>query len=159
MQHARYELHMQPSTQRSRLARALRRFVRERRGNVLVEFALVTPILAVLTCAIIDFSLVLFTINNLTNAVRQGARRAVLTGTPVAAVIRTEVCNALTIRPATGTCDSYVQMLDSSYTSGRVRVRIVNYPYTPMTPIAPLFGMSTILLSREAAFRSEVAPF
>lgn len=50
------------------------------RGSVLVEFALVVPILLVIFAGIVDFSLMMQRREVVTNAAREGARLAVLPG-------------------------------------------------------------------------------
>ena len=50
-----------------------RRFnLKSERGAALVEFALVVPFLMIMMCATIDFGLCVWTLNNLTTAVREG---------------------------------------------------------------------------------------
>ena len=50
------------------------RGIRSERGAALVEFALVVPLLMMMMCATIDFGLAVYTLNNLTAAVREGGR-------------------------------------------------------------------------------------
>src|ERR1044072_475264 len=50
--------------------------IRSERGAALVEFALVVPLLMMMMCAAIDFGLAVYTLNNLTAAVREGGRYA-----------------------------------------------------------------------------------
>src|SRR5688500_18641272 len=52
------------------------RGIRSERGAALVEFALVVPLLMIMMCATIDFGLAVYTLNNLTAAVREGGRYA-----------------------------------------------------------------------------------
>src|SRR3954462_108058 len=61
-----------------RMRRMMRRLrgLRNERGAALVEFALVVPILMMMMCATIDFGLAVYTLNNLTAAVREGGRYA-----------------------------------------------------------------------------------
>ena len=54
-----------------------RRLARDRRGGPAVEFALVMPVLLMLTFAIIDFSYVAFADATLEGAVREAARRGI----------------------------------------------------------------------------------
>src|SRR5215207_7442882 len=56
-----------------RMIRRLRG-LRSERGAALVEFALVVPLLMLMMCATIDFGLAVYTLNNLTAAVREGGR-------------------------------------------------------------------------------------
>lgn len=62
----------------SRLVRTLRRFRRDRRGQALVEFALVVPILLLLVLGIIDFGRAWNLHQTITDAAREGARQAVV---------------------------------------------------------------------------------
>ena len=75
--------------------------VRNRRGNAVVEMALVMPILLLLVFGITEFGRAWMTVNILHTASREGARLAVVTGPDVTAVeIRVnEVCNAAVITP------------------------------------------------------------
>jgi Flp pilus assembly protein TadG len=136
-----------------RLPRALRRLAVTERGAVLVEFALAMPILALLMVAIIDFSLAMFTLNNLTTAVREGARLAAMSrSTPVsddAAVIqrvKDQITLSFAHRGATN------PTISSSYdaNTGNITVTVDKYDYVPMTPVVNKFSMK-----RQAVFRWE----
>jgi Flp pilus assembly protein TadG len=59
---------------------AAMRTVRSERGAVLIEFALVFPLLLLVTLGIIDFGLMFQRYEVLTNAAREGARVSVLPG-------------------------------------------------------------------------------
>jgi Flp pilus assembly protein TadG len=143
----------------------IRRFARSDRAAALVEFAIVLPILLLLVFGIIDFGRALYTANNLTAAVREGARLASTQISP---------------DPTTGGSMAAVQTAVSAYVvafggnpgpptvsetfSGAppamqsVTVQIVSYPFTPITPIAGMIGMGTISMSPSATFRGEGAP-
>jgi Flp pilus assembly protein TadG len=142
-----------PARVRRRTPRALRRFAATERGAVLVEFALAMPILALLMVAIIDFSLAMFTLNNLTTAVREGARLAAMSSTtPVsndAAVIQ-RVKDQITFSFATrgATTPSITSSYDAS--TGNITVMVDKYDYVPITPIVSKFSMK-----RRAVFRWE----
>ena len=132
---------------------ALRRLAAVERGAVLVEFALAMPLLALLMVAIIDFSLAMFTLNNLTTAVREGGRLAAMSRTtPVnndAAVIQ-QVRNQITLSFASrGATDPTIT---SSYdaATGNITVMVDRYQYVPITPIVNRFSMK-----RQAVFRWE----
>ena len=56
------------------------------RGAAAVEFALLLPVVFLIIAGIVDFGTVFFTKIELTNAAREGARAAVVTGTSVANV-------------------------------------------------------------------------
>lgn len=63
---------------------------RSERGNALVEFAFVLPLLLVIFAGIVDFGMLLQRYEVVTNAAREGARIAVLPGYP-ASVVRDRV--------------------------------------------------------------------
>ncbi|MBQ6711114.1 MAG: pilus assembly protein [Clostridia bacterium] len=56
----------------------LKRFVRSEKGQAIVEFALVLPLLLALLCGIIDFGWLYYNQITLNNAAREGARYAVI---------------------------------------------------------------------------------
>ena len=55
-----------------------KRFLRSEKGQAMVEFALVVPILRVLLCGIVDFGWLYYNQITLNNAAREGARYAVI---------------------------------------------------------------------------------
>lgn len=144
------------------LPRSLRRLGGES-GSVLVEFGLVAPVMALLTCAIIDFSMAMFTMNNLTLAVREGGRLASTLPTPVAANdprVQARVNEAIV---AMGNARPGYQITVQTQSAGglppvgNITVEIRNYSYVPVTPMARLFGMETISMNRRAVFRHELS--
>jgi Flp pilus assembly protein TadG len=142
----------------SRLGRLARRLARSERGAVLVEFGLVAPIMAMMTCAIIDFSLAMFTLNNLTIAVREGGRYAAvlkdITTNDTRVVNR--VRSSIVLNGAATTYTVTVDPVrDAAGVLTNITVRINSYPYNPVTPMASLFGMRTVQMHRRAVFRSE----
>jgi Flp pilus assembly protein TadG len=126
---------------------------------VLVEFAIITPLLAILMCAIIDFALAMFTLNNLTNAVRESARRVAVMRPMVADTAADRVCKALSWNPSNLTlaqCKAKVTLTTTNAQSGTpFQVTIDNYYYKPVTWVAPLFKMDSIRMRRTASFRWE----
>ena len=143
------------------------RGLRSERGAALVEFALVVPFLMSMMCATIDFGLCVWTLNNLTAAVREGGRYgAVLDGPTWAAaggataqnLVRDRVYSYI-VGMNTGLTVAQTKALitvtNPDPTTRNITVRIVGYPYRPVTPLAALMGMQTINLSRTAIFRHE----
>jgi Flp pilus assembly protein TadG len=57
---------------------------RPRRGQALVEFALVLPLLILLLVGVLDFGRAIFAYNSLSNAARSGAREAIVDQNPAA---------------------------------------------------------------------------
>ena len=143
-----------------RLRRFAGRIRSEERGAALVEFALVVPLLMAMMCVIIDFGLALHTLNNLTSALREGARYgAVLNPAPAVddARIRDRVIAYMssyggnTLLPAAIS----VTYPESPVGVKNVKVTVSNFMYTPVTPLAPLFGMGTLRFTRSAIYRYE----
>jgi Flp pilus assembly protein TadG len=71
-------------------------FIRGNRGQAVIEFAMVLPLLLLVVFGITEFSRAWMTVNILTQASREGARLAVVTAPDVALVTArvNEVCNA-----------------------------------------------------------------
>ena len=66
------------------------------RGQALVEFALVLPLLFLLVFGIIEYGRYLFLKNTATNGARQGARQAAVTPTPWNSAKRAAIYSAAT---------------------------------------------------------------
>lgn len=78
--------------------------IRDRRGQSLVEFALVLPVLLLLFMGILDFGRAVYAYNTLSNAAREGARVAIVDqtvagGIPVAAQRAADQSTSLGIDP------------------------------------------------------------
>lgn len=82
-------------------ARRLVSIFRQNRGQSVVEFALVLPLILLVLFGITEFGRAWMTMNILTSAAREGCRLAVVTAPDVTAVTAkvTEVCNAAGITP------------------------------------------------------------
>jgi Flp pilus assembly protein TadG len=87
--------------------RKLVSFIRRNRGQAVIEFALVLPLLLIILFGIVEFARAWMTVSVLTSAAREGARLAAVTAPDVNAVtIRVnEVCSAagLTVKGVTVT--------------------------------------------------------
>jgi len=142
------------------------RGIRSERGAALVEFALVVPLLMIMMCATIDFGLAVYTLNNLTAAVREGGRYAATlektmwNTTP--AVAQDSVRNrvyAYIVGMNNGLTAAQTKALISvstpDATTKNITVQITGYPYKPVTPLANMMGLQTINLNRTAIFRYE----
>ena len=77
---------------------------KNQRGAAAVEFGLVLPVLLMILLGIIDYGWVFFSQLQMTNAVREGARRGVVQDTPAAAtgVSYTTALNYLTAAGVVG---------------------------------------------------------
>jgi Flp pilus assembly protein TadG len=142
-------------------AGAVRRagFVREDSGAAVVEFAITLTMLLILVFGIVDFGRALFTMNNLTQAAREGARYgAVSNGMSEEIGIKdTTIAHAAALGGAALTrADITVTATNAGGTLQYMRVQI-NYTFVPITPIASLIGLGNIPLSPSAVFRWERA--
>ena len=132
---------MYPPTRIPRFARCL---VRGGRGQSLVEFALILPVLVILVLGIVDFGMGLRSYISLTNATREGARFAAVgnqagaypidcNGTTNTSVVG-RVCVALE-----GLKLSNVQNVTVSYPNGQMPgesvVVAANFHYQYITPL------------------------
>ena len=143
-----------------RTARIIRRLRSDERGAALVEFALVVPLLMAMMCVIIDFGLGLHTLNNLTSAIREGARYGAVLPLPGPTANDARVQNRVvsymssyggnTLAPG-----SVTVALESVGGVSNVRVTVSNFTYTPVTPLARLFGMGALTFTRSAIYRYE----
>ena len=133
------------------------RFQRDERGALVVEFGLLVPILFLLVFGIVDFGRAYFTMNNLSAAVREGARYG-----------------AVLEKPWDGSNPDKIQqqVVDFSYTFGGARLTTPNvttsvdqdegtltvtatYTFKPITPLVNLIGLASIPMSETAVFRLE----
>jgi Flp pilus assembly protein TadG len=138
---------------------------RSERGAALVEFALVVPFLVMIMCATIDFGLAVYTLNNLTAAVREGGRyAATMNPAPVAndALVKDRVYNYIVKLPTSqtpatvkGLITNTAPTLDAGGTYV-VTVNITGFAFKPMTPLASWLGIGNIYLNRQAVFRYEI---
>jgi Flp pilus assembly protein TadG len=144
------------------------RGIRSERGAALVEFGLVVPLLMLMMCATIDFGLAVYTLNNLTAAVREGGRYGATidkptwntsSGTVAQGQVRDRVYgyivgmnNGLTAAQT----KALITVSNPDPTTGLITVQITGYPYKPVTPLAIAFGLQTISLNRTAIFRWEM---
>jgi len=114
---------------------------------------------------IIDFGRALYTLNNLTAAVREGARLAPtqISPDPTTGGSTAAVSAAVTSYVVAFGGNSGAPTISETFSGAppnlqSVTVRIVNYPFTPITPLANLAGLGTIQMSPSATFRWEGAP-
>ena len=141
-----------------------RRFnLKSERGAALVEFALVVPFLMLIMCATIDFGLAVYTLANLTAAVREGGRFAASRNpAPVAndSTVKAKVYNYIAgMNNGMTTAQKQATITSTAPdVNGNITVRITNYDFKPMTPLAGLLGLTTIKMNRVSTFRWEQAP-
>jgi len=117
------------------------------RGQSLVEFALVIPILLLLMVGIMEFSRGWMTQNILTGAAREGARAAAVGGDAVSAA--TQVLNSANINTAT------VSVSPPGSVGDPVSVRVTyNFPVS-VPGFLPGWNAATIRLESVTTMRQE----
>ena len=89
------------------MARGFPAVIRSNRGNAVIEFALVLPLLLLVCFGITEFGRAWMTMNILTSAAREGVRLAAVTAPDVAAVTQRvqDVCSAARVVPSNITVD------------------------------------------------------
>lgn len=115
-------------------------------GSAMVEFAIIAPLLFLLLFAIIDFGRALFLMNNLTSAVREGARLASVQQDPTTGASHTQVQNAVNAYitnfggapPVTPPTVTVNQVAGQPYS---VTVTLANYPFDAITPVGPFVAL------------------
>ena len=128
-------------------------FVRNERGAAMVEMALVLPIVILLFLGMVDFGRALFLYNNLTNAAREGARfGAAEMPAPDTVLIRQRVEQRIQDFSGVAAATGKVQVTAPGGPFSVITVKVVNYPFTPITPLPMVNGMT---LSVGAVFRWE----
>ena len=135
------------------------------RGGVLVEFALVVPILLVIFAGIVDFGLMMQRREVVTNAAREGARIAVLPGYELPDV-QARVNEYLNDGIQTGAAANAVTSMEEVILPGvlpQVLMRRVQVTYTTSYSIlGPMMGLiggsnfGTITLVARSTMRVEV---
>lgn len=141
------------------------RSFRSERGAAMVEFAIVLPILLLMVFGIVDFGRALYTLNNLTAATREGARLAStqISPDPTTGSSMTAVSTAVTNYVVAFGGNAGAPTVSETFSGTppnmqSITVQIVNYPFTPITPLTNLIGLGTIQMSPSATFRWEGAP-
>jgi Flp pilus assembly protein TadG len=112
----------------------------------MVEFAIIAPVLFALIFAIIDFGRALFLMNNLTSAVREGARFAAVQADPTTAASQTAVQNRVTayiqtfggVAPTTQPTVTLNQVAGQTYS---VTVTLADYPFVAITPLGAVVSL------------------
>lgn len=124
--------------------------LKNQKGQALVEFALVVPILLIIVMGIIEFGFMFNAYITISNASREGARLGVLGGNDAAVVARV-------IETSPNLDDSRFTITITPGTRSRgdmLRVN-VNYDYEVITPILSGFLTPLINLEVETVMRVE----
>lgn len=139
------------------------------RGQALVEFALILPILVLMIFGIVDFGRGVYAYNAISNAAREGGRTAIVNQnvTDIRARVAAQATALglttapptscpnlnLTNDPAGGICVSFVMADDpttdcsATLAPGCVAIVSVKYPFVPITPIISRIVPSVVVSS------------
>jgi len=134
-----------------------RSWKKRRRGQALVEFALVVPLLLLLVLGVVEFGRAWNVYQTLTDAARNGARTAVLARTSI--TVDTVALAANTIMKSAGLdTASAVKTLTGFGLSGGQSTMTISYPYT-MQWITGLMGwtgaQASFNMNTSVTFRNE----
>ena len=122
---------------------------RDQKGQSLVEFALVVPLLMLIILGIVEFSRLFELVNVVTSAAREGARVAAVTAPDVSRVQNT-ARNVLTAGSVTQT-----PTISVSGPNGLSEITVtVRVTYTPITGFF-IPGIQTMNIQRTATMRWE----
>jgi hypothetical protein len=128
---------------------------RRRRGAIIIEFALVVPLLFLIVIGIIDFSQAYAQLNTINASLREAARYG-------AALARPDTLYAQIKGEAVRFSTAFGRTIDTTQVSvfsdaDSVRVWVTNYPVTLPTlgPFLKVAGLDTLRVTRAATFRWE----
>ena len=145
------------------MRRRIRALVEGEAGAVVIEFALCIPIMMMVVFGVIDFSRAYYTLNDLTSAVREGARVAAVQPDPLSSDAVTKTKTAVKhFAIAFGGLPVRDDQITVSFSNPNdVTVVIQNYQFEFITPLAALMGRGDnklIFTPRTAVFRWERQP-
>jgi len=124
------------------------------RGNNLVEFALVLPVLLMLLMGILDLGRAFYVYSAISNAAREGARRGIITPDDTAAIVTTVQEWAIGLDP--DQMQITVQLVTAEPQPDRIQVT-VTYSFHPVTPLVSrlLGGQGYLTLSTSTVMTVE----
>jgi Flp pilus assembly protein TadG len=143
------------------------RFIRDTRGQSLVEFALILPMMLVVMFMVTEFGRALYTYNVLATAARAAARAAVVSGSTTAVSNGTFVANDLLTKARLNTGSTVAIAIDNNYNGSGVKVvtatvtRPFNWAITGPIHVNPAAGSQTVsptsglVLKGEAIMKAE----
>lgn len=127
---------------------------RNRRGAAAVEFAVVSPVLFLLIFGMIEYGRMVMVQQVITNAAREGARKAVLDGS-TSSDVTTVVSNYLTSAKISGATTTVNPTNPSSATSGSSVTVTVSVPYSSVSWLPHNFWLGSKTLTATSVMRRE----
>jgi Flp pilus assembly protein TadG len=133
----------------------MKRKIEDERGAAAVEFGILLPLLMLILFGIIEFGMIMYSREVITNASREGARTGIVQATvkPTVGDIQTMVTNYLT---GTGVDPNAVtiNVAGAGLTAPNTLTVTVNYPYNFFVPAILGLG-NTINLTGQTVMRHE----
>jgi Flp pilus assembly protein TadG len=113
------------------------------KGQSLIEFALLIPILLLLVFAIIDLGRIIYVYSAMQNSVREGARYGIINP-----LNTSEIENR--VRQSAAGLDQSVLQVQTTYPTDAINVRL-HYSFRALTPLVPsILGVNPLLLNAQA---------
>lgn len=137
-----------------RLDKLCRLFRRNRQGASAVEFAVVAPLFFLLVMGMIEYGRMVMVQQVITNASREGARRAVLDGA-TAAEVTTTVTNYMTSSRITGATITVTPNPPSSAAAGSPVTVAVSIPFSQVSWLPSPMYLGATTLSATTVMRRE----
>lgn len=123
---------------------------KKQRGAAAVELAILLPIVLLIIGGIVDFGRFFFYGIQLTNAAREGARAASITGTPTT-VVQTRVSSALSVLNGQASLSTPIPSCPSGATTYATAVVSMNFDWLILKPAMNMVRAGAILPSNIAA--------
>jgi Flp pilus assembly protein TadG len=126
----------------------------QRKGAAAVEFAVVAPVFVLLVFGMIEYGRMVMVQQVITNASREGARRAILDGVS-ASDVQTTVTTYLTNGTVTGATITLDPANPSSASAGQPVTVTVSVPYTAVSWLPSPFFLGNATMTSSSTMRRE----
>jgi Flp pilus assembly protein TadG len=126
----------------------------QRKGAAAVEFAVVAPVFVLLVFGMIEYGRMVMVQQVITNASREGARRAILDGVS-ANDVQTTVTTYLTNGTVTGATITLDPANPSSASAGQPVTVTVSVPYTAVSWLPSPFFLGNATMTSSSTMRRE----
>ena len=123
-------------------------FVKDKKGQSLIEFALVLPILLLVLFAIVEFGLAIMTANVLHTASREGARLAAVKAVDDSILVQNRVQEILDSARVTNASITVIYDLDEHTVSVNVSKNFQIFNGGPLDPIVGPIPLSAYTVMR-----------
>jgi Flp pilus assembly protein TadG len=130
----------------------IKKVIREKKGQALIEFAFVIPILLLLLFGIVEFSRIFGAELVVTYSAREGARTGAVGGTDE--VIRSQVQNAAVNLDPAGLV-IVINPIETERTRGQQLSVEVSYPVTIVVPLISIITGDTVMVGSTCVMRIE----